>query len=113
MSVQKRKLAMLPVKKGNATHIKVELYYTKGGMNYFSGKTDARGLYLSVSPVSISSGDGYTTETYSAYSGVKRHVHEMSRFSQSTLEKYEVDQSEIDELVDYVCEKNQIELHAD
>ena len=40
--------------KGDCTHLKVETYYNIGGMNYFSGNAEKRGLYISVSPVSRS-----------------------------------------------------------
>ena len=35
----------------DATHIEVSIYYDKGGMSYFSGKTSQRGYYMSVVPV--------------------------------------------------------------
>jgi hypothetical protein len=34
-----------------ATHFKVTVDYTKGGINYFTYKTDPRGYYLYASPV--------------------------------------------------------------
>ena len=42
-----------------ANFIRVELYYDKGGMNYFTGKTERRGYYLSAVPVT-SYNRGYT-----------------------------------------------------
>lgn len=33
------------------THLEVNVYYDKGGMNYFNGRAEARGFYLSVTPV--------------------------------------------------------------
>lgn len=33
------------------THIDIAVYYSKGGINYFNYKTDARGFYASFNPV--------------------------------------------------------------
>nr|DAM27906.1 MAG TPA: hypothetical protein [Caudoviricetes sp.] len=63
--------------------LKVELYYTKGGINVFTYKTEARGYYLSVSPIERTRTDyGATLESYTAFSGVKKCVLEVSRKSQ-------------------------------
>jgi hypothetical protein len=34
-----------------ATHLEVSVYYTKGGLSYFSNVTTPRGYYVSVRPV--------------------------------------------------------------
>ena len=57
------------------TFLKCELYYSLGGMNYFTGRTEARGYYVSVSPVER--GDGW--ESYTAFSGRKKCVVECAR----------------------------------
>ncbi len=57
------------------TFLKCELYYSLGGMNYFTGRTEARGYYVSVSPVER--GDGW--ESYTAFSGWKKCVVECAR----------------------------------
>jgi len=54
-SISKKYLEVLPNDK-NITHLKVELYYDLGGMNYFSGSVEGRGIKLSVSPVQRSNG---------------------------------------------------------
>jgi hypothetical protein len=100
---------MMPLKSG-ATHLKVELYYSKGGMNYFSGRSEQRGVYLSVSPVSVTKGDGYSSETYTAFSGVKKLMYECARFNAKQFESYVPPQSEVDELVNHVLAKNSMEL---
>ncbi len=38
------------------SHIRVDLYYDLGGMNYFSGKVKERGYYIGVKPVVSNSG---------------------------------------------------------
>lgn len=52
-------------------NIKTEVYYNKGGMNYFTSRNEERGYYLSVSPVRRSFSGNFVTESYTAFSGVK------------------------------------------
>lgn len=100
----------LEVAKGDATHLKVELYYTKGGMNYFTGKTEARGIFLSVTPVKRSTDGKYASESYTAFTGIKKHVLDMARFNQKKFDAFVVDPAIEKQLIDYVCEKNGIIL---
>lgn len=55
--------------------IVVAVYYDKGGANYFSGTTEARGYYLSVCPEERADG----MRMYAAFSGVKKCVLPVSR----------------------------------
>lgn len=50
----------IEVKENSAkvTHLKIELYYDLGGMNYFTGRAENRGYYLSVTPVERGMRDG-------------------------------------------------------
>lgn len=64
-----------------ATHLKVEVYYKLGGINYCTYKQEPRGYYLSVSPVTLERGPGYTMETYRAFSGVKQILKTVTRKS--------------------------------
>jgi hypothetical protein len=99
----------LEVAEGNATHLKVEVYYSKGGMNYFTSTNEARGLYLSVSPVTRSG----NWESYTGFSGIKKHLLSMARFNQKKLDTCIVDEAYEQELIKYVCEKNNIILKKD
>jgi hypothetical protein len=49
------------------THLRCEVYYSKGGHNAWTGKQEERGYYASVSPVTC---DG-TFERYVAFTGRK------------------------------------------
>ena len=77
------------------TFLKCELYYSLGGMNYFTGKTEARGYYVSVSPVERSNG----WESYTAFSGWKKCVVECARKGKKAeakaLEVYEAAKQEM------------------
>ena len=70
----------------NPTHLKLSLYYSTGGINYFTSRNEARGYYLSVSPVRIEKRDYGDTIATSLMSGVKDLVLEVSRQSDKQLE---------------------------
>lgn len=88
------------------THLKVELYYELGGMNYFTGRAEARGYYLSVSPVQRSG----VFETYTGFTGVKHCLLPVSRQSKKA-EKEALDlMSQYEEtLIKTVCHKNKLQ----
>lgn len=77
------------------TFLKCELYYSLGGMNYFTGRVEARGYYVSVSPVER--GDGW--ESFTAFSGWKKCVVECARKGKKAeakaLEVYEATKQEM------------------
>lgn len=58
----------------DATHVEVSVFYAKGGMNYFTYKTEPRGYWLSVTPVKV--GDGVVS--FALFSGKKFFVAETS-----------------------------------
>lgn len=94
-------------KKVNGQTLKIELYYNLGGYNYGTGNMMARGYYASVQPVKLTQGDGYTTETYTAFTGVCKLIHPVKRKSKvaevraENLFTEEIKQ----ELIDYVIKK--------
>lgn len=69
----------------NATHLKAEIYYSLGGMNYFTYKNERRGYYMSISPVVRERIDYGTMESYTAFSGLKQCVLEVQRKSQKKM----------------------------
>ena len=76
---------------GTEYQLKTEVSYNKGGMNYFSGRTEQRGYYVSVSPVVVSDlGNGFKSEKYTAFSGIKRLVMEVGRKSDSSEKEAEL-----------------------
>ena len=112
--MQERLLKELPILNHKANILKVKLYYSKGGMNYFTGSNERRGLYLSVSPVTRSQHDwGGRSESYTAFSGVKKCVKEMARFNQKQLDTFVVDEADMKQLIDYVVRTNNLELAAE
>jgi len=101
----------IEVASGNATHLKVEVYYTKGGMNYFTGTNESRGIYLSVSPVNRNvTESGLVSESFTAFSGIKKHLKDMARFSQKAFDNFVASEEDKKHLIEYVCSKNGITL---
>lgn len=104
-----RLLEVANAERVETTHVQVELYYSKGGMNYFTGKAERRGFYLQVTPVSIStSGTGLITRSYTAFTGIKKMVLECARFNQKKFDEFAPSEDEVNELLDYVKAKNGI-----
>jgi hypothetical protein len=109
-SINKRYIDVEPNEEG-VTHLKVETYYSLGGMNYFNSSNEPRGLYLSVTPVSRSLHEGkFWSESYKGWSGIKKHLVDMARFNQKKCETFVVAETE-KHLIDYVCGKNNLKIN--
>jgi hypothetical protein len=89
-----------------ASHLKVEVYYHKGGANYFTGGMESRGIKLSVSP--IKRGENY--ESYTAFTGFKKHLKDMTRFNQKACDNFVLDANEEKILIDAVLIQNGLKL---
>lgn len=103
----------LKVKKNssNITDLKIELYYDLGGMNYFTTRAESRGYYLSVTPVERCISSGYTSERYTAFTGIKQLVKGVKRKSQKAEKEAEnLAENLVNELIEYVCSQNGLEL---
>jgi len=61
--------------------IQGEVYYSKGGANYFSGGNDPRGYWFSVQPVRIKDG----MRSFMMGSGHRKFLKEAKRFSDKEL----------------------------
>ena len=66
----------------NATHIKIEVRYLKGGLNYFTYKEEPRGVYVIVTPVEVEDRGGFQMESFTAFSGTKTCVKQLKRKSE-------------------------------
>lgn len=91
-----------------ATHIEIEVYYSKGGMNYFTSRNEQRGIYVSVSPVTRRE----NSVSYTAFTGIKKLIKPMARFSQKVLNETSVEATELNSLIEHVCQQNGIELKS-
>ena len=96
---------------GKVTHLKVETYYSLGGMNYFNYKTERRGYYLSVVPVERMDKGGYIMEGYVMCLGIKDCIKEVQRKSKKAeTEAEKLATERMKDLIDYVLNQNGLEL---
>ena len=93
------------------THIKVEVYYSLGGMNYFTYKTERRGYYLSVCPVTIEERDGWRSEGFTLFTGTKWLLKEVKRKSaKAETEAIKKSQQVLTGCIQHVLAENGLEL---
>ena len=80
----------------DATDLKVEVYYEKGGYNMFTHEPERRGIYFSISPVKCEG----ICECYTVFSGSKICVKELNRKSDKSLNEVI---SKIDPIIEEVA----------
>ena len=94
----------------NANFLKIEIYYNIGGMNYFTGRAENRGYYISVSPVYK---DGIL-ESYTSFTGIKQCLSTVSRKSEKAYNNaLTIAPGALPELIEIVCTKNNIQVNAE
>lgn len=98
----------LPLKENNRgyNHIVVKIYYDLGGMNYFTGINERRGIYVTAYPSFV---DKFT-ETYTAFTGSKMLLKELKRFSQKSLYEIDFNGENVVRVIDSVLLKNNLKL---
>ncbi|MGI9143073.1 MAG: hypothetical protein ACR2IJ_07760 [Fluviibacter sp.] len=94
------------------TEIKIELKYSKGGINYFNSKNELRGYYLHAQPVEREIREnGITIERYTPAKGYKALILETKRQSEKSyktaLEMIEETKSL---MIEAIKETNNLEL---
>lgn len=110
-SITKKYIEVAPNEKG-VTHLKVETYYNKGGMNYFANVNESRGIYLSVSPVTRKLNEGiYWSESFTAFSGIKTQVLEMARYNKKKCESFVLDIELEKKLINHTTNKNNLTIN--
>ena len=89
---------------GTDYELKIQVYYDKGGMNYFTSRPEARGYYLSVSPVQVDRRENnIIVESYAAFSGIRALILPVQRQSpKSEKQAEELAQKMITELKEQV-----------
>lgn len=97
------------------THLEVSFYYDLGGMNYFTGRENKRGYYLSVIPVSKSQTvTGFTSISSTLFDGIKKCLKAVDRKSKkSETEAKALAKEALNELVTYVCSEKNISVDED
>ena len=106
-----RDIKLVPIQ-GNedVNNDKVTLNYNEGGMNYSTYKTEQRGLYLVVKPVKLEEGNGFTSESFMMFSGIKALVLPMKRFNQKMLDTFVPDAETEKKLIDYVINQHNLKV---
>lgn len=101
--------------KGNGFNaMEIEVTYDKGGYSYFSYTQKKRGYYLRIQPLTIKKCDGYTSESFMAFSGVRDFILEVKRCSNKSeklakemvIEKW-------NEYQDYILRKYGVDIPKD
>lgn len=97
------------------THLKCEVDYSLGGVNYFTYRNEPRGYYVHVSPVErreeIYGGRKIISEGYMCFSGVKQLVKAVSRKSaKAQAEAEKLAETIFPELIAHVCSEQGITL---
>ena len=104
-----RLIADLKVVKGDCNIVRIKLQYDIVGMNYFTGSTVRRGLYLSVTPLTV--GEGSTS--YRGFSGFNYFVKPLKRFSKKQLAETEPNEDQVRMVLKKVLGVNGIELEEE
>lgn len=108
MSIKKEYIKV--VGDDRTTHLKCELYYELGGINYFTYTDEPRGYYVSVTPVKRSNG----FESYTMFTGYKQLVQPCSRKSKKQQEIAESKYIEIrDTLIERLAQENGYKLEQE
>lgn len=91
------------------THLKIEVYYNLGGINYFTGRAENRGYYLSVTPVERETNGGFVSESYTAFTGIKQCIKQVTRKSaKAEAEAEKIAEDVMENLINYVCRENEL-----
>ena len=73
---------------GSNKQLKIEVFYDKGGMNYFNSKVEPRGYWLAMRQVERKVEDhGVVIESYGMFSGAKSFLLEVKRKSDKAYEQ--------------------------
>jgi len=98
------------VESEKANILEARIYYSLGGINYFTYKVEPRGYYFSLTPYEVR--DGW--RSFMAFSGMKMCVLECSRQSKKRYaEAKAMMDALVDEYLEPYCTGNGIELLGD
>lgn len=92
---------------GSNKELKIEVYYDKGGMNYFNGKNEPRGYWLSMRQVEVQRTDrSIVIESYGMFSGAKMFLNEVKKKSDKAYQlALSIAEGKIEELRGHVLAK--------
>ncbi len=97
----------------NTNYLRVDFDYSKGGYNYFTGKAEPRGYYIHVSPVNRENKGDYFMESYTAFSGIKDCILEVTRASKKAENQAaEIFEQVKDRYINYILDKYGLTLEV-
>lgn len=67
----------------NGTHINLSVYYDLGGVNYFSGDTNERGIYVGVKVIKVENG----VHSFILTNGYRKLLKPLNRFAKKYLDE--------------------------
>lgn len=93
------------------THIKFDTHYDLGGFSYATYRREPRGYYASAQPIKIKEHDGWSSESFTAFTGTKWILKEVKRKSaKAETEAMAIATKGMRAMVEYVAKKNGLEL---
>lgn len=105
-----KKYIPLPVPERKITHLKVEVGYDLGGMNYRINRQEPRGYYLEVAPVEVLERPTYSSVCY-RMPVVKRLIKPVKRKSEKAFQQaIEMAAAFENGLIRHVCTENGLPL---
>jgi hypothetical protein len=92
---------------GSNKELKIEVFYDKGGMNYFNSKNEPRGYWLSMRQVEVERQErGIVIESFGLFSGAKIFLKEVKKKSDKAYQEAIVlAEGKIEELRGHVLAK--------
>lgn len=93
--------------RNDINNLRIDFDYDLGGMNYFTGRVERRGYYISIMPVyrTVREG-GWTSESYTAFTGIKTCLKEVTRKSnKAEAEAATIFEAEKQKYIDYMLER--------
>ena len=92
---------------GSNKELKIEVYYDKGGMNYFNSKNEPRGYWLSMRQVEIERTErSIVIESFGLMSGAKMCLNEVKKKSDKAYQlALSIAEGKIEELRGHVLAK--------
>jgi len=117
---------LIPIEGGDdkkVPYIALSVYYSKGGINYATYRTEKRGIYISASPIKVeeTGTPGLIVRSFMAFTGIKQLVEETKRKNDKqtdalfaeAVEDYKAKRGPAWILVNHVLESNGLVLKVD
>ena len=94
-----------------ANILELSVYYSLGGLNYFTYKNEPRGYYLSITPIERSEHGMFISSGYLFGTGIKTFLLEVSRQSEKQMAiACAIAEQEAERMVKWCCEQYGLEV---